>query len=116
MLYLCRELVPQRYISVFNHRELELLLCGVPEIDVADMRRNTTYIDSTLFHSMHYPWKPSDICISTNVSFLEFRVHSFSNLPPKQLHFLIFFLSSFPPYRHHLMIMMYLIIHDDSIF
>mmetsp|Transcript_67371 Transcript_67371/g.158909 ORF Transcript_67371/g.158909 Transcript_67371/m.158909 type:complete len:239 (-) Transcript_67371:205-921(-) len=37
------ELVPHHLLSVLDHYELELLLCGVPELDVEDWRMNTEY-------------------------------------------------------------------------
>ena len=37
------ELVPSELISMFNELELELLISGLPEIDVHDMKRNTEY-------------------------------------------------------------------------
>lgn len=33
----------QELISIFNDHELELLISGLPEIDVADLRANTEY-------------------------------------------------------------------------
>jgi hypothetical protein len=37
------ELVPPDLISLFDDKELELLISGLPEIDVEDLRRNTDY-------------------------------------------------------------------------
>jgi len=37
------ELVPKHLISIFNDHELELLISGLPDIDVADMRAHTEY-------------------------------------------------------------------------
>ncbi|KIZ04485.1 E3 ubiquitin-protein ligase HUWE1 [Monoraphidium neglectum] len=37
------ELVPRDLLSVFNDHELELLISGLPDIDVADLRANTEY-------------------------------------------------------------------------
>jgi hypothetical protein len=36
-------LVPRDLIALFNDHELELLISGLPDIDVADLRRNTEY-------------------------------------------------------------------------
>jgi len=33
----------QALLSVFDFQELELLLCGLPEIDIEDWKRNTEY-------------------------------------------------------------------------
>lgn len=37
------ELIPRELISVFSEREMELLICGLPEVDIADLRANTDY-------------------------------------------------------------------------
>lgn len=37
------DLIPQDLISVFNEMELELLISGLPEIDLDDLRANTLY-------------------------------------------------------------------------
>ncbi|KAK8580430.1 hypothetical protein V6N13_143527 [Hibiscus sabdariffa] len=37
------ELIPRELISVFNDKELELLISGLPDIDLDDMRANTEY-------------------------------------------------------------------------
>ncbi|KAG6469888.1 hypothetical protein ZIOFF_070821 [Zingiber officinale] len=37
------ELVPKELISIFNDKELELLLSGLPEIDLNDLQANTEY-------------------------------------------------------------------------
>ena len=37
------ELVPRELLALFNDHELELLISGLPDIDVADMRANTEY-------------------------------------------------------------------------
>ena len=36
-------IIPPELVSIFNPKELELLTCGTPEIDVDDMERHTTY-------------------------------------------------------------------------
>jgi hypothetical protein len=33
--------IPQELIMVFDYQELELILCGVPEIDVEDWQGHT---------------------------------------------------------------------------
>ena len=35
--------VPASLVAIFNENELELLMCGVPEIDVDDWQKNTKY-------------------------------------------------------------------------
>lgn len=37
------EIIPKRLISVFNEQELELLISGLPNIDIADLRAHTIY-------------------------------------------------------------------------
>jgi len=37
------ELIPKELISVFNDHDLELLICGLPDIDINDLRANTEY-------------------------------------------------------------------------
>lgn len=37
------ELIPKNLISIFNDKELELLISGLPEIDLDDLRANTEY-------------------------------------------------------------------------
>ncbi|CAM9743465.1 unnamed protein product [Heterosigma akashiwo] len=44
------ELVPADLISIFNPQELELLISGLPDININDLQANTEY--------QHY--KPSD--------------------------------------------------------
>lgn len=37
------EIVPLPLLRIFTHAELELLISGLPDIDVSDLRRNTVY-------------------------------------------------------------------------
>jgi len=37
------EVIPEALLSVFDFQELELLLCGLPEIDLDDWKSNTEY-------------------------------------------------------------------------
>jgi E3 ubiquitin-protein ligase HUWE1 len=41
------ELIPSDLIQIFSPQELELLLCGLPSIDVEDLRANTEYTGYT---------------------------------------------------------------------
>ncbi|KAJ6886418.1 E3 ubiquitin-protein ligase UPL1-like isoform X1 [Populus alba x Populus x berolinensis] len=41
------ELVPRELISIFNDKELELLISGLPEIDLDDLKTNTEYTGYT---------------------------------------------------------------------
>ena len=42
------EVVPKELISVFNEQELELLISGLPEIDIDDWKNNTEYQNYTV--------------------------------------------------------------------
>ena len=37
------EVIPKRLISIFNEQELELLISGLPNIDLDDLKANTEY-------------------------------------------------------------------------
>ena len=37
------EIIPKRLISIFNEQELELLISGLPNIDINDLKANTQY-------------------------------------------------------------------------
>lgn len=37
------EIIPMRLISIFNEQELELLISGLPNVDVDDLKANTEY-------------------------------------------------------------------------
>ena len=37
------EIIPQKLISIFNYRELELVISGLPTIDIRDWKNNTEY-------------------------------------------------------------------------
>lgn len=37
------EIIPKQFISIFNEQELELLISGLPNIDIEDLRANTEY-------------------------------------------------------------------------
>lgn len=41
ILYGIYEIIPRKYFSIFNEKELELLLCGSPELDIKDWKKNT---------------------------------------------------------------------------
>ncbi|KAK1310386.1 E3 ubiquitin-protein ligase UPL1 [Acorus calamus] len=46
------ELVPRELISIFNDKELELLISGLPEIDFDDLQANTEYTGYTAASSV----------------------------------------------------------------
>ncbi|WAR27034.1 HUWE1-like protein [Mya arenaria] len=37
------DIIPKKLISIFNEQELELLICGLPTIDIDDLKSNTEY-------------------------------------------------------------------------
>lgn len=37
------EIIPKQLISIFNEQELELLISGLPTIDIDDLKANTEY-------------------------------------------------------------------------
>ncbi len=37
------DVIPKRLISIFNEQELELLISGLPTIDIDDLKANTDY-------------------------------------------------------------------------
>lgn len=45
------EVIEHRFLTVFDPRELELVMAGTQEIDVADWRRNTEYRSG--YHDAH---------------------------------------------------------------
>ena len=50
------EVVPLPLLTVFDAGELELMLCGVPDIDVADWREHTTYAGGC-------EWRGALVCV-----------------------------------------------------
>lgn len=46
-LYGLHDLVPPHLLSIFSHQELELMISGLPEINIDDMRENTNYVNYT---------------------------------------------------------------------
>lgn len=49
------EIIPKSLISIFNEQELELLISGLPEIDLEDLKRNTEYHKYTT-NSLQIQW------------------------------------------------------------
>ena len=41
------QIIPQKLISIFNYRELELVISGLPTIDIKDWKKNTLYENYT---------------------------------------------------------------------
>ena len=51
------EVIPKRLISIFNEQELELLISGLPTIDLDDLKANTEY----------HKYNESSLQVSTNL-------------------------------------------------
>lgn len=53
------ELIPQDLIKIFDENELELLMCGLGDVDVSDWREHTKYKNGyTMNHQViHWFWK-----------------------------------------------------------
>merc|ERR1719336_387743 len=49
------QIIPRRLISIFNEQELELLLSGLPEINIDDLKANTEY-HKYLNNSLQIVW------------------------------------------------------------
>mmetsp|Transcript_7014 Transcript_7014/g.6239 ORF Transcript_7014/g.6239 Transcript_7014/m.6239 type:complete len:108 (+) Transcript_7014:4162-4485(+) len=41
------ELIPQKLVQIFDDRELELMISGLPDIDIQDLKDNTEYNNYT---------------------------------------------------------------------
>ena len=51
-----KEILPEDHLQVFTPSELELVICGIPEIDVADWKANTTYGSTYTDKSPQVEW------------------------------------------------------------
>lgn len=52
------EIIPKTLISIFDEQELELLISGLPDIDVDDWKNNTTYVNYTASsREISYFWR-----------------------------------------------------------
>jgi E3 ubiquitin-protein ligase HUWE1 len=52
------ELIPRELVSIFNDKELELLISGLPEIDFDDLKANTEYTSYTAGSPViHWFWE-----------------------------------------------------------
>lgn len=49
------EIVPEGLLTVFDYQELELLMCGLPRIDMIDWMENTEYAGSLELVGADYP-------------------------------------------------------------
>merc|ERR1740117_699951 len=48
--------IPEAFLCVFDHQDLELMLCGMPCIDVDDWKRNTEFKDGYSSRSVQVRW------------------------------------------------------------
>lgn len=52
------EMIPKELISIFDEQELELLISGLPDIDVDDWKNNTNYVNYTQSsNEISYFWR-----------------------------------------------------------
>lgn len=52
------EIIPKELISIFDEQELELLISGLPDIDVDDWKNNTVYVNySSSSKEVQYFWR-----------------------------------------------------------
>ncbi|CAI5710134.1 hypothetical protein KXD40_005508 [Peronospora effusa] len=49
-------IIPKELISVFDHQELELLMCGIPDIDVQDWKSHTIYVGERDHRAIAWFW------------------------------------------------------------
>lgn len=61
------DIIPKRLISIFNEQELELLISGMPNVDIEDLKANTEYHKYTT-SSLQVRWQLCNIklCIFWN--------------------------------------------------
>lgn len=65
------EVVPIEWLKYFDERELELLLCGMQEIDVEDWQRHTIY--------RHYTRNSKPVAWFWQVSHIDFFLMVWNN-------------------------------------
>lgn len=57
------DIIPRRLISIFNEQELELLISGLPTIDIDDLKANSEYHKYTS-NSLQVPYSPTSMPIT----------------------------------------------------
>ena len=83
------EIIPKHLISIFNEQELELLISGLPTIDIDDLKANTeyrSYQESSLqvrlsclsFTPRQEFWAQTDVYWVVFVIYVEFKNSAFS--------------------------------------
>lgn len=53
------DIIPKRLISIFNEQELELLISGLPNIDIDDLKANSEY----------HKYQPTSLQVTSRISF-----------------------------------------------
>ena len=61
------DIIPKQLISIFNEQELELLISGLPTIDIEDLKSNTEY----------HKYQPNSLQVSSSVDF-SFYVYTYT--------------------------------------
>ena len=51
------EIIPRSYVAVFTPKELELIMCGLPDIDKQDWSDSTTYGDEVSPQTKYWFWE-----------------------------------------------------------
>ena len=72
-------LIPIELISIFDDQELELLVSGLPDIDVMDWKNNTTYVNYTAnCKQINYYWRAvRSFDAEERAKLLQFRIHRY---------------------------------------
>ena len=77
------EIVPKSLISIFNYRELELLIAGLPEFDIKDLKANIEFRGgfTALSPSIIWFWEIIDEFDKTEIALLLSFVTGCSKIP-----------------------------------
>jgi E3 ubiquitin-protein ligase HUWE1 len=62
-------IIPKSLISIFNEQELELLISGLPDIDIEDLKANTEY----------HKYRPNSLQVKNQNSLLFYGIPFFCN-------------------------------------
>ena len=58
------DIVPKKLVSIFDEQELELLISGLPKIDIDDLKANTEY----------HKYQPSSLQIQVHIINMELLI------------------------------------------
>jgi len=82
------DIIPKHLISIFNEQELELLISGLPDIDIEDLKANTEYHKYTsksaqvflliVVHKMKFIYLQKILLFSSSLS--KYRFNGFGEL------------------------------------